>query len=348
MTKALENDNELIHAMLLGINKVPEIYRPSPYWLAKTKNSAREILKFGLKDFRGSTNNIGTSYSDNGLVDVRGQYNYGLRLLLSILMKRAFPLSRIFDSQVRLTEKWFHETVKHKNVIANTSERVKELLEKFNMPNDTIRGGCLNYCDIKNKKIANHYLELLHTHEILARHIDFKKARTYFEIGGGFGANLHLLIENYSNIRKVIYLDIMPNLYIGTQYLKSFYGKGVKTFFESSRLRKISFSLGDELEIFCIAPHQIESLDVVIDIFQNSHSFVEMSSNIVKNYVKYIEKMTSPNNSAIGLISYDGGDEQTLKPDSLPKYFSRKFMRYEEQTLWRHDRHNYYYVANSR
>ena len=346
MTRTLENDNELINAMLLDIDTVPKIYRPSPYWSAKTKNAAREILKFGIKDFRGSTNNIGTSYSDNRLVDVRGQYNYGLKLFLSILMKRTFPLSRIFDSQVRLTEKWFYEAVKHKNVIANTSERIKELLEKFNMPNDTIRGGCLNYCDIKNKKIANHYLELLHTHEILSRHIDFKIARTYFEIGGGFGANLHLLIENYSNIRKVIYLDIMPNLYIGTQYLKSFYGKSVKTFCEISKLKKIKFSLGNELEIFCIAPHQIECLDVVIDIFQNSHSFVEMSSNIVKNYVKYIEKVTSPNKSAIGLISYDGGDEQTLKPDSLPKYFSRKFMRYEEQTLWRHDRHNYYYVAS--
>ena len=347
MTKTLENDNELINAMLLDRDTVPEIYRPSPYWLAKTKNSAQEILKFGLKDFRGSTNNIGTSYSDNAFVDVRGQYNCGLRLLLSILMRKVYPFSRMFDSQVRLTEKWFHESVKHKNVIANTSERIKELLRQFKMPNETVLGGCLNYCVINNKKIANHYLELLHTHEILTRHIDFKKAKTYFEIGGGFGANLHLLIENYSNIRKIIYLDILPNLYIGTQYLRSFYGKSVKTFCEISKLKKIKFSLNDKLEIFCIAPHQIERLDVSIDIFQNSHSFVEMSSNIVKNYVKYIEKLTNPNNSSIGLVSYDGGDERTLKPDSLPKYFSREFMRYEEQSLWRHNRSNYYYVASA-
>ena len=70
-----------------------------------------------------------------------------------------------------------------------------------------------------------------------------------------------------------------------------------------------------------------------------------MSAEIIKNYVKYIEKMTSPNNGAIGLVSYDGGNDETLKPDSLPEYFSREFMRYEEQTLWCYDRHNYYYVA---
>ena len=205
MTKTLENDNELIHAMLLDLNTAPEIYRPSPYWLAKTKASVREILKFGINEFRSGTNSIGTSYSDNALVDVRGQYNYGLRLLLSILMRRAFPLSSMFNSQVRLTENWFNESVKQKNVVANASKRIRELLSKFNMPNDTVRGGCLDYCEINNKKIANHYLELLHTHEILTRYIDFKKARTYFEIGGGFGANLHLLIYLSRYSAKPIY-----------------------------------------------------------------------------------------------------------------------------------------------
>jgi hypothetical protein len=185
MNKILENDNELLLAMLRDLNTIPEIYRPGPYWLTKTKSSASEITKFGLRDFRGDENSIGTSYSDNALVEIRGQYNNGWRILFSVLMRKVVPFSRMFDSQVNLTKNWFQESVEFKNVIANTSNRIKELLEKFIMPDDTIRGGCLDYCEINNQKISNHYLELLHTHEILSRHIDFKAARSCFEIGGG-------------------------------------------------------------------------------------------------------------------------------------------------------------------
>jgi hypothetical protein len=141
-------------------------------------------------------------------------------------------------------------------------------------------------------------------------------------------------------------LDIPPNLYVGTQYLKSYYGKCVKTYSETSKLEKIEFGSGDELEIICIAPHQIAHLAVDVDIFQNSHSFVEMSPEIVKNYAKHIDRMTHHNKGSIGLVSYDGGNDSTLKPDDLPSYFSREFMRYEEQTLWHNDRTSYYYVAS--
>ena len=342
--KKISEDTCLLKRMLARLNKVPEIYRPSLYWLIKTKISTREILKYGLRDFRGCENSIGTSYADNAIVDVRGQYNHGLRSLLSFLMRRVFPLSHIFDAQVTQTKYWFETSVKFKNTVANASDLIRELLIEFKMPDDTTRGGCLDFCEIDGIKIANHYLELLHTHTILSRHLDFTKARTFFEIGGGFGANVHLLIENYPNIRKIIYLDIPPNLYVGTQYLKSFYGKSVKTFSEASEL-KIEFSLDDDLEVICIMPDQIEQLSVSIDIFQNSHSFVEMSPVILKNYAKYIENTLNPNKSFIALVSYDQANESTIQSGTLPNYFLRKFVRYEAPTLWHPNRSNIYYIG---
>lgn len=343
MKKIIENP-DLLKEMLARLNKVPEIYRPSLYWLIKTKVSTREILKYGLRDFRGCENSIGTSYADNPIIDVRGQYNLGLRSLLSFLMRRVFPFYNIFNAQVIQTKYWFETSVEFKNTVANASDKIRELLLKFKMPDDTVRGGCLDFCEVDGIKIANHYLELLHTHEILSRHIDFTKARTFFEIGGGFGANVHLLIENYPNIRKIVYLDIPPNLYVGTQYLKSFYGKSVKTVSETSQL-KIEFSLDDDLEVICIMPDQIEQLSVSIDIFQNSHSFVEMSPGIVKNYAKYVENILNPNKSSIALVSYDQANESTIQSDTLPNYFLRKFVQHEAQTLWHPHRMNTYYIG---
>ena len=66
--------------------------------------------------------------------------------------------------------------------------------------------------------------------------------RLTFEIGGGVGTNVHLVLENYKNIRKVLYLDIPPNLYVGTQYLKAFYGNAVSDYRTLKTLDSIKFS----------------------------------------------------------------------------------------------------------
>lgn len=79
-----------------------------------------------------------------------------------------------------------------------------------------------------------------------------------FEIGGGFGQYIHVLLQNYSNIKKILYLDIVPNIYVGTQYLKRFYGESVIDYNITRKMNKIQFSDNNKLEIICIAPWQIE------------------------------------------------------------------------------------------
>ena len=325
----------------------PEFYRPGPYWEGKASRSEREIRKFGLSDFRGHSNSIGTSFTDNAFIDIRGEYNNGFRATLSIVSRNLFPFSRLFNRQVALTKEVFNELVRMKNQFANTSELVNQIIDELTIPNDTIRGGCVDYCEINGQRISNHYLSLLDIHRNLAKHINFKSARSFGEIGGGFGVNVHLLIENYKNVRKIVYLDIAPNLYVGTQYLKSFYGESVKDYTVTKNLSSIEFQPGNELEILCILPYQIERLNVSLDIFQNSHSFVEMPKNVVANYAKHIERLMSDSKSAVGLVSYDMFDiNSTFHPDSLPDHFRRNFQKFKVPMLWNPQRVNYFYVSS--
>ena len=66
--------------------------------------------------------------------------------------------------------------------------------------------------------------------DILSKKFDFTKIKTYFEIGGGFGSNIHFLLTNFKNIKKVIYLDVVPNICVGTEYLRYFYKENVKDY----------------------------------------------------------------------------------------------------------------------
>ena len=343
---ALTDDFGLLDVMMSGAGTASGQYRPGPYWLSKSRAAYREIKKYGIGDFRGFSNNIGASYSDGAYIDVRGHYNYGLRRPLSFLSRNVLPFSRMFDAQVRLTKNRFLEAVRYKNFIANESAEIRNLIGKYKIPQDSIRGGCMDYSSVEGTKFSNHYLELLKTHDVLTRNVDFSSIRSFFEIGGGFGVNTHLLVENYEKIRKVVYLDIPPNLYVGTQYLKSFFGDQVRTYADTKDLEKIRFSPTDELEIICIAPQQIEQLDVEIDLFQNSHSFVEMTKEIVENYAKHIERMMHKDHSTVALVTYEVAEGfGKIDHRELTGFFPREFLTQEDQALWAPETRNYYFVS---
>ena len=131
-------------------------------------------------------------------------------------------------------------------------------------------------------------------------------------------------MENYKNIKKIIYLDLPVNLYIGTEYLRYFYGDSVKDYLINYD-KEISFEDNDKLGIICIPPWKISDIKTSFDVFQNSNSFVEMSEDIIKNYTTFIEKIMNKN-SKIALSSYGNfNSETTIDPRSLNKYFKIAF-----------------------
>ena len=114
-------------------------------------------------------------------------------------------------------------------------------------------------------------------------------------------------------------MDAVPNIYAGTEYLRSYYKNSVKDYLKLKNLDKISFSNNDELEILCIPSWLIEKVDVEIDHFHNAASFVEMPKKVVENYSKFVKKFKS---KEISLVSYDRFDlNSTYNPEDLNEFF---------------------------
>ena len=168
------------------------------------------------------------------------------------------------------------------------------------------------------------YLDIADRVEKISANLNFSKIKSFFEIGGGFGANIHFLITNFHNIKKVIYLDAVPNIFVGTEYLRYHFKDKVKDYLNIKNEKEIVFENNDELEIICIPPWEIERINVNIDHFHNAASFVEMPEKIVKNYIKYVNKFKT---KQISLISYDNFDlNTTLDPNLLSNFFDNKLI----------------------
>ena len=304
------------------------LYSSGPYWDYKNSRAILEIKKKGIQNFRGLTAGIGTSFSDNEVLDVRNEYNIKGRIFGKIF---SLPfLNIIFNSQLKLTKSYIKSFLLNKSIVYENDRNVHDLLKKYKFENTT-EFGCVSSFKYLNKKYSCHYLEMADRVNKLSKQFNFNDISSLFEIGGGFGANVHFLITNFPNIKKILYLDVVPNIYVGTQYLKRFYKDNIKDYSDLKNLDTISFSRNNELEILCIPPWLIEKVEANIDHFHNAASFVEMPKKIVENYVKFIRKFKT---KEISLISYDKFDlKTTFNPEELNIFFNNELKISWKNTL---------------
>lgn len=314
------NDLKLLNKLIQDEKKIQrDLYSSGSYWDYKTTKAIYQIKKWGVQDFRGMSAGIGTSYADNMTYDVRNELNIKGRIIAYLF---SLPLLKtVYNEQLKITSNYINYYLQHLSIVHQNSDEVLKLLKKYKFENTT-EFGCIKKFTSDNKEYSISYLNAAYKIDVLSRIFEFKKIKSFFEIGGGFGLNIHFLITNFPNIKKIIYLDIVPNIYVGTQYLKSFYGDSVKDYLFTHNLNEISFSRNNDLEIFCIPPWQIENLNVQIDHFHNAASFVEMPEKIINNYVKFLSKF---NTKEISLVSYGAFDPKTtFNPELLNNYFKNK------------------------
>jgi putative sugar O-methyltransferase len=308
------------------VNK--KLYTAGSYWDYKNSRAAHQIIKKGIKNFRGVNVAIGSSFADSVVLDIRNELNTFGRIAGSLF---SLPfLKRIFNRQLIVTNRHIQQNLKNLSIVYQNNADVLSLLKKYKFENTT-DFGCINSFEYLEKNYSTHYMEMAFRIDKLSKSFNFENNKSFFEIGGGFGANVHFLLTNFPNIKKVLYLDAVPNIYVGTEYLRFHYKDKVKDYLELKNMDKISFSNNDELEILCIPPWLIEKVDVEIDHFHNAASFVEMPKKVVENYSKFVKKFKS---KEVSLVSYDGFDlDTTPNPEELNEYFDNNLKISWEKNL---------------
>ena len=233
-----------------------------------------------------------------------------------------------------------------KNKLALTkSDRMSELIKTYKIEND-INFGCDAISRFEDKNYSTYYLQILDILDVVEKNSTLKEMNSLLEIGPGFGTNIHLIEQNYPKIRKFIVVDIVPNVWIVTEYLRSIYSDCVKDYLTTREMNEIKFKEDTSLEIFVIPAWQIEKISSSIDCFWNSNSFIEMTPDIVKNYAKNLARIRT-NRTVYNFTSYDKFDlKTTFHPDLIPSYFTDvKFQNSQHPSLVKDGRSNYFYVG---
>ncbi|MEI6536885.1 MAG: hypothetical protein WCN98_16185 [Verrucomicrobiaceae bacterium] len=217
------DDLPLLSLMMQDATGQSGIYAAGPYWAEKSRIASKQIEEYGLANFRGSSNAIGNSYAGAADWDIRLQLPYGLRAgaLKSLLSKKAYlgglltnHVSMMFDLQVSQTESIWRASLELRNHYLSRDSVVADLLVRYTL-SDTIRRGCLDFMTINDSSISYRYLELLLAQDFLSKNVDFSLYNSYFEIGGGFGGYVHILVDNHPNLKKLFTLTYRRTFMLG-------------------------------------------------------------------------------------------------------------------------------------
>ena len=327
-----KNQKELLDILQKHNKKIKNsLYDPGPYWDYKTKKIIYWLNKKGLDSFRGLDSGVGTSYCDNIPNDIRFELGAKGRLI-GRLFSLPF-LNKIFNLQVNLSHTHILRNIEYESRFLEKSERVKYLISKYKIEN-SVSFGCVRKMKYQTHLYSNIYLDFIDRIDNLNSKFDFSKIGSLMELGGGFGGNIHLLVQNFKNIKKIIYVDMFPNIFVGTEYLRSHYGNSVKDYSKFCNSSKIEFEKNDDLEIICIPNWMLDKVHSKIDKFHNSASFQEMTIDQVSNYKNLILKILNKN--YISIIVYKGWEKNnTLSADVIKKIFNNSLKNVELSHLSR-------------
>lgn len=342
--------NELLDTFISDQKNTADVYKPAPYWRMRIPSAVKELEKNGLSDFRSSNgiNTAATSFGDNTPTDARRLLNTSsIKNRLALMFVNHTPLKRLFDNQVNLTRYYQKKLINlEKNRLAFTKQdRLSELIENYEIEN-SISFGCDRISRFKDKNYSTIYLQILDILDFVEKNSTLKGVHSLLEIGPGFGTNIHLIEQNYPEIRKFIAIDIVPNVWVATEYLRNIYGDCVKDYLTTKEMKEIKFKDDTSLEIFVIPTWEITKISSPIDCFWNSNSFVEMAPDIIANYAKNLAKIRT-NETAYNFISYDNFDTKTtLHPDLIQNSFSDvTFQKARYPSLVNDGDENYFYFG---
>ncbi len=150
------------------------------------------------------------------------------------------------------------------------------------------------------------------------------------EIGPGLGLSslAHMAIN--PALRTIVNVDIVPVLYLSTQFLKSIDGVNVLDYRAlRARERIVAEPAPSGLRIYQLAPWLLPRVEGRFDFFFNAFSFQEMEPAICRNYatelLRLVERGVLLHEMPAGHKHGAGGQNKPVTLDFLESLFSEKF-----------------------
>jgi len=291
--------------MLNDTKNSPKLYQPTKYWHNYEKKFLPELKRLGLKDFRRRKNSIFQSFGSMDIdpIDIK------LRVLNKDLFEGIFPpkksilFKRFIRSAIRI--KLFRRRIEHISRLwlgISLEEKLfftYQFAKYYGIANkalpisnlsDSLIGSPKNILKINDNVYTSTLLRYYLYYAYTCKFIDYSSISSVLEIGSGHGGQVEVLKKLHPNM-TIFVIDIPPQLYVCEQYLKAIFPNDVISYEKTRNM--VEIPVNSKGKIFIFSPSQLPKIkNLVYDLFWNSASFQEMNSEVVLNYLKFVNAQT--------------------------------------------------------
>lgn len=288
--KKIKNDLSLLKLLAEDQSKQNYLYKPTSYWKSNSFRTENNIRRLGIEEFR-SVPAISKGFSDvityDPLEIFSGSHikeKFILKLNKTSFIRKYCTryylkkINNLINENLKLKSELFENN--YGNWLKEFLFKKKEIEMNYGKPSDKLM--------VNGKYYPKTYLTAFKRIDLMSKLIDLKKIKCIFEIGGGFGSFAHSILSFYNNICKLYYLDIVPNIYLGTQYLDLLFPRIVKNY-KFTKNQNLLLSKEKKV-IFAIPPWELKKIQNDFDLFVNFASFQEIEKKVLINYLELIKK----------------------------------------------------------
>jgi putative sugar O-methyltransferase len=129
----------------------------------------------------------------------------------------------------------------------------------------------------------------------LKKHVDASIIKNVIEIGGGYGNLGEILLKSTPEQIFYVNVDIPPISAVATYYLQTVFGKeAILDYSQSAEMEILDIEeIRKKYKGMVICPWQLPKIKGNFELSVNYVSFQEMEPEVVKNYVTYLNALTS-------------------------------------------------------
>jgi putative sugar O-methyltransferase len=319
----------LLKVLLSDSDIATPLWQPTAYWRNYTGRITREIEKEGLREFR-SNHLICKGYALGGTPEPIPPVSPWKRTIWNALLKA--PVFNRVVGAFRHQMKAEHSHLRRAEIrfARILMDKLAEQWPELRIPRGLGHGHPDDAFEWRGHTVTASWVEHLCRIADFYTLVPASEVEAILEIGPGIGQSTLAHTALNPNLKTIVNVDIVPILYVSTQYLNSTGEFECIDYLTTREEPSISVgSGGTKPRLYQVPPWQIPLLKGRFDYFFNAFSFQEMEIEVCQNYARHLLPLVVKgmllHSTIAGHKLGAGGQQEAVNMDFLADLFTEKF-----------------------
>lgn len=328
-TKAIADDPALLSMMVQGAQQSGPLFIATPYWQGYRDRILRELDRTGL---RGMRNNqvLLKGFAFGGMPRPELPASPAKRAVWRFLA-RLPGVRRILSEHDRVfAAEYERHKATRRNLARVAMDEVAKSFPDLKPPVGIANDGADDAFTWRGHVLVPAYAMYLTRIADFYSRVPPEEVTSILEIGPGLGLSTLAHMTLNPHLRVVANVDIVPVLYLSTQFLRSIESIDLVDYRAMREHVTISIEpAGKGVRLYQMAPWQLPKLEGQIDYFFNAFSFQEMEEEVIRNYAaeifRLVDKGVLIHSMAAGHKPGAGGQRAPVTLEFLTQVYGEKW-----------------------